>query len=92
MKKSEKKQLCTDCHDNRYNMGRGYCEQPGLDAPVTCDECWHLRTARIVDKLVYYSPNDYDPTLRAGTLTCWHNNFGTGDVIPGRRTREVVAS
>jgi hypothetical protein len=48
--KAEKKKLCVGCRNNRYNMGPGYCEQPGIDAVVTCDECWLLAGAKVVMK------------------------------------------
>ena len=42
------KRLCSGCRDNRYNMGSGYRERPGIDAPVTCDHCWHLDPTKAV--------------------------------------------
>jgi hypothetical protein len=74
---AEKKRRCIGCRANRYNMGRGY-QESGVDAPVTVDQCWHLKSARAANKKVYYSPSDINLTLRKGTLTCWHNNFGYG--------------
>lgn len=85
MRKSEKKKRCFGCRANRYNMGRGFVENPQTDAPVNCDECWHLETARPCNKLVYYSPGDYQPFLRANTLSCWHNNMGHGTITKRRK-------
>lgn len=31
-------QACPGCRYDRYNH-RGMCERPGIDAPVTSDEC-----------------------------------------------------
>jgi hypothetical protein len=28
-------------------MGRGFVEREGIDAPVTCDHCWHLKPENI---------------------------------------------
>lgn len=50
MNKSDKKKMCAGCRNNRYNMGRGYTERPGIDAVVTVDECWHLSSAKVVMK------------------------------------------
>ena len=46
--KREKKKLCSGCRNSRYNMGPGYTERPGIDAEVTCDECWSLSSAKVV--------------------------------------------
>lgn len=46
----EKKKMCVGCRNNRYNMGVGFVERAGIDAPVTVDECWHLKSATIVKK------------------------------------------
>ena len=73
LSKAEKKRRCQGCRNNRYNMGAGYVERKGIDAPVTCSECWSLATATAANKLIYYSPNDIKPTLKRGTLSCWHN-------------------
>ena len=81
LSKTEKKKRCVGCRANRYNMGAGYVENPKYDAVVTCDECWHLKTARAANKLVYYSTSDIKPTRRNGTLSCWHNNIGSGTII-----------
>lgn len=83
MRKSEKKKLCVSCHDNRYNMGVGF-QETSFDAVVTCGECWSLPSAKIVNKLVYYSVGDYKPTLRKGTLSCWHNEIGSGVIVHGK--------
>jgi hypothetical protein len=48
--KSEKKKLCSGCRNNRYNMGVGFVERQGIDAVVTCNECWSLATAKIVKR------------------------------------------
>ena len=37
-----KRTVCGGCRHDRYNMGVGYCERPGIDAPVTTTKCWHL--------------------------------------------------
>lgn len=81
LSKSQKKQLCSGCRANRYNMGRGYVENPGIDAVVTVDECWHLASATVVSKLVYYSPGDYRPSKKPRTLSCWHNEMGYGQTV-----------
>jgi len=41
------KKHCDGCYNDRYNH-KGMCERPGIDAPVTSDECWHLKTAKLV--------------------------------------------
>jgi len=74
-----KKELCIGCRANRYNMGRGYRESE-IDAIVTCDACWSLSKAKVVNKLVYYSPADIKPRLRKRTLSCWHNGCGYGEI------------
>ena len=43
------KSKCEGCEQDRYNH-KGMCERPGIDAPVTSDECWHLKTAKLVMK------------------------------------------
>lgn len=50
MTKNEKKKMCSGCRNNRYNMGVGYSERTGIDAVVTCEECWSLETAKVVLK------------------------------------------
>jgi hypothetical protein len=40
--------LCVGCRSDRYNQGTGYCERPGIDAPVGCDHCWSLDPAKAV--------------------------------------------
>jgi len=45
-----KREACPGCRYNRYNMGAGYVERPGIDAVVTTDECWHLRTMPKYDR------------------------------------------
>ena len=42
----ETKKLCAQCRQNRYNMGRGFVERPGIDAVVMCDHCWLLDPAK----------------------------------------------
>jgi hypothetical protein len=42
------KKLCYGCHSDRYNH-KGLCERPGIDAPVTCKQCWSLSP----DKVLY---------------------------------------
>ena len=74
LSKAEKKLRCVGCRSNRYNMGAGYVERPGVDAVVTCDECWNLASARAANIYVYYSSNDVKPTLRKGSLSCWSPN------------------
>jgi hypothetical protein len=80
LSKLEKKKLCSGCRANRYNMGVGYQESK-IDAPVTCDECWSLSSATLCNKLIYYSPNDYKPTKKYRTLSCWHNDMGHGEIV-----------
>lgn len=72
MTKAEKKQLCVGCRNNRYNKGRGFCERPGIDAPVTCDECWHMGSARVV-KRKEVSISQVPPWTQAPirTLSCY---------------------
>ena len=41
------KSHCKGCYNDRYNH-KGMCERPGIDAPVTSDECWHLEDAKLV--------------------------------------------
>ena len=36
------REACPGCPYQRYNMGKGYCERPGIDAEVNCDCCWHV--------------------------------------------------
>jgi hypothetical protein len=36
------REACPGCRYNRYNMGKGYSERPGIDAAVTVDACWHV--------------------------------------------------
>lgn len=48
--KLAKKKLCSGCRNNRYNMGVGFVERPGIDAVVTCNECWSMKTAKVVMK------------------------------------------
>jgi hypothetical protein len=78
MTKTEKKKLCSGCRSERYNMGVGY-QETNIDAPVTCKECWNFKTAKVCNKLVFYSPNDVNPHLRKHTLSCWHNELGFGE-------------
>jgi hypothetical protein len=52
MTKNEKKKLCSGCRNNRYNMGKGFCERPGIDAPVTSEECWSFKSAKVVKKKI----------------------------------------
>lgn len=80
LSKTEKKKLCAGCRANRYNMGRGF-QESSIDTAVTCDECWHLKSAKLCNKEVYYSPGDYKPTRRTRTLDCWHNNMGYGKIV-----------
>jgi len=40
--KEQAKRLCSGCRYNRYNMGKGLADRPGVDAPVAVDHCWHL--------------------------------------------------
>lgn len=42
--------VCPGCRSNRYNMGKGFCERPGIDAVVTSDECWSLRSLPRYDR------------------------------------------
>ena len=65
LSRAEKLRRCQGCRANRYNMG-------------TVDECWHFKSARAANKKVYYSPGDYEPSLRKKVLTCWHNRMGWG--------------
>jgi len=74
LSKADKKKRCIGCRANRYNLGKGYVERAGIDATVTCDECWSLASATAANIYVYYSPNDVKPTLRKATLSCWHPN------------------
>lgn len=78
MTKTEKKRLCSGCRSERYNMGVGFQENE-LAAPVTCKECYSFATAKVCNKLVYYSPGDYRPHLKKRTLSCWHNEMGYGE-------------
>ena len=41
-----KMEVCPGCSHERYNC-RGTCERPGIDAPVTCDRCWHMTPENI---------------------------------------------
>lgn len=72
MKKSEKKKMCSGCRNNRYNMGRGFVENAGIDAIVTCDECWNLESATVVMKkrvsLSQYPPFTQKPIK---VLSCY---------------------
>jgi late competence protein required for DNA uptake (superfamily II DNA/RNA helicase) len=77
LSKSEKRKRCSGCRSNYYNMGRGYCGGPH-DATVTCDECWNLKSATACHKLVHYSPSEVKPHLKLDTLSCWHNELGSG--------------
>ncbi|MBK9497222.1 MAG: hypothetical protein IPO08_22435 [Xanthomonadales bacterium] len=69
--KREKKKLCSGCRNNRYNMGAGFCERPGIDAVVTADECWNLESATVVKKKMV-SISQTPPWLQAPikTLSC----------------------
>lgn len=78
--KTEKKKLCSGCRSERYNMGVGF-QETSRDTPVSCEECWSLSSARICNKMVYYSPSDIKPHRKTRTLTCWHNNFGYGEQV-----------
>ncbi len=40
---SDKKEACPGCRNNRYNQPEGYCERPGIDAPVSGEGCWSLK-------------------------------------------------
>ena len=72
MNKADKKKLCAGCRNNRYNMGAGYCERPGIDAPVTCDECWNLASARVVQrKLVPISQTPPWTQIPLRMLSCY---------------------
>jgi hypothetical protein len=68
--RKKSKRLCSGCRANFYN----YPNKLGVE------ECWHYANARVVDKLVYYSPGDYSPSLRKNTLSCWHNRMGHGEI------------
>ncbi|MFA4870986.1 MAG: hypothetical protein WC623_22495 [Pedobacter sp.] len=41
------KSNCRGYYQDRYNHP-GMCERPGIDAPVTSKECWHLKNAKMV--------------------------------------------
>ncbi len=43
------KSMCIGCRNDRYNHP-GTCERPGIDAPVTCKECWTYEEAKVVKK------------------------------------------
>jgi RNA polymerase sigma factor (sigma-70 family) len=45
-----KHNVCSGCRQDRYNMGRGYAERPGIDAPVMCDHCWHIPNAIVYSR------------------------------------------
>jgi len=48
----ELQQLCRGCVSDRYNMGKGFCERPGIDAEVTVDHCWSCKP----DRAIYCRP------------------------------------
>lgn len=50
MTKNEKKKMCSGCRNDRYNMGVGFVERQGIDAPVTCEECRYLKEAQVVKR------------------------------------------
>jgi len=83
--KAEKLNRCIGCHDNYYNAGNGYPHESGDTPLVNGEECWSLPGAKPCSKMVYYLPSDMQKTLREDTLECWHNNFGTGDIIRVKR-------
>lgn len=69
--KREKKKLCAGCRNNRYNMGVGFCERPGIDAVVTSDECWSLESATVVKmKMVSVSQTPPWNQTPIKTLSC----------------------
>lgn len=88
--REEKLKRCAGCRYNRYNMGVGYVERPGIDAPVTVEECWNFESAIPADKFVFYSIDDIDPTPRKNTLNCWNNAFGYGEVISTEKYLDYV--
>lgn len=69
-----KKRDCVGCYNNRYNMGPGYCERPGVDAVVTSEYCWLLEDARYVrSRLVSTSmmPRNYHCIPLVRRLSCF---------------------
>lgn len=72
LSKADKKKLCEGCRNNRYNMGKGFVERPGIDAVVTVDECWSFKTAKVVlKKKVPYSMTPPWLLKPVTTLSCW---------------------
>lgn len=53
------KKFCNGCYQDRYNHKR-MCERPGIDAPVSSNECWHLKTAKRI-RLVEIPINQTPP-------------------------------
>jgi hypothetical protein len=83
MNKADKLELCSGCRNNRYNMGKGYCERPGVDSPVTCTECWNLEGATVVRRrLVPYSQTPPWEQAPVRVLSCYSRE-GYACVEPG---------
>jgi hypothetical protein len=71
MNKAQKRKLCSGCRNNRYNMGKGY-QESGIDAPVTCSECWNLKDARVISKrVVSISQRPPFTNAKQKVLSCW---------------------
>lgn len=51
-KPKKSKKLCSGCRNERYNFGKGFVEREGIDAPVTCTQCWSFEDAKIVKKKI----------------------------------------
>jgi hypothetical protein len=64
---------CVDCYNDRYNHP-GLCERPGVDAPVTSEQCWRLAEAKLITgfKLSVNAPmNDKKAYQRVRVPSCY---------------------
>ncbi|MCK4668259.1 hypothetical protein KAU33_16020 [Candidatus Dependentiae bacterium] len=78
-----KREICPGCNQDRYNH-KGMCERPGIDAPVTCERCWHMTPDNIQYdrrwKRYYCEAGDNDlcyesqETVRLGKKMIMHYN------------------
>ena len=66
---SAKKQMCSGCYNQRYNFPTQTPSDGG--APVTCEHCWNLIDALMVDREIYLKGYDTKPTLVKKTLSCY---------------------
>ena len=50
-----KRDACVGCRNDRYNQPEGFCERPGIDAPVAGTGCWNRHMIKRDRKTGRYS-------------------------------------